>query len=258
MSTPFDNENLRNWLLEGCELATLLPNRLGTVGTGPFPESEFVDFLSSLGLEISTPSQELSVLVMGREEWDEDSLHEVIEGRRGMALRVYSQEMVLAYMLVGRDPLDSPEIAESFGDGHPALEYIKEWGWDWPKTRLVPHSAERSFGPVGVWKAESFLTIMGYTVGTKRRDLQMRRDALRHTFTEELPAVSDDKYRAEWGPPQSGTRLKKMAERISLNILLHYPQGHQVAVSRWTGDLDWLRRVYYDGHYTFPWPSTIV
>lgn len=257
MSNPFLQPELRDWFFEELATTGLFPNEVGTMGSGPFNEADFDDFISRFGIIARTPSSILNSLVVGREDWDED-LKGVIEARRGKELRVYSQEMFLVYIATSSDPLDSPEIADIFGDGHPALEYIREWGFDWPNARLVPAWSKSGSTVVGEWKEESFLKIMGYTAGTKGQNQAKRRDALRKTFIENLPDLSDARYRVEWGMPESGTRLHKIAERISINVTLHSAQGHDLAVNHWLEDLDWLKGEYYDGKHTFKWPSPQV
>ena len=257
MSNPFQQPELRDWFFEELVTTGRFPNGVGTMGSGPFEETEFDNFLCKFEIQARLPSPNLNTLVVGREDWDVN-LNDVIEARRGKELRVYSQEMFLAYIATSKDPLDSPEVAEIFGDGHPALEYIRDWGFDWPTTRLVPARHYVGSTATPEWGKESFLKIMGYTVGAKGRDVQRRRNVLCKTFTGELPVIADAKYRAEWGPPRSGTRLQKIAERISIDILLHRAQGHREAVNHWIVDLAWLKSEYYDGRHTFTWPDIIV
>lgn len=104
MSNPFDHEELRNWFFEGMDASDLFPIGIGTLGSGPFDEHEFDEFLEGLGVEAFAPSADLDTLVVGREGWSDD-LNRIIEARRGRELRVYSQEMLLSYIMVRDDPL---------------------------------------------------------------------------------------------------------------------------------------------------------
>ena len=187
MASPFQHPELRDWFFDGIDPTGMFPNGVSTTESCPFDEVEYDSFLGELGIKALPPSSDLNILVMGREEWDEEHLNGVIEARRGKELRVYSQEMFLAYIAGGNDPLESPRVAEIFGEGHPALEHIREWGFDWPATRLVPALSSPGITATGEWKEESFLKIMGYTAGTKGRDQSKRRSALHKTFVEELP-----------------------------------------------------------------------
>jgi hypothetical protein len=211
------------------------------------------------GIKALPPSSDLNILVIGREDWDKEHLNGVIEARRGKELRVYSQEMFLAYIAGGNDPLESPRVAEIFGEGHPASEHIREWGFDWPATRLVPALSSPGITTTEEWKEESFLKIMGYNAGTKGRDQSKRRSALHKTFVEELPEIADADYKSKWGSPKSGTRLHRMAERLNLNVMLGIARGNSSeAVGHWLEDLQWLKSEYYDRQHTFQWPSTYV
>ena len=199
MVSPFQHPELRAWFFDGIDPTGMFPNGVSTTGSCPFDEYEYDSFLAELGIEALSPSFDLNILVIGREDWEEEHLNGVIEARRGKELRVYSQEMFLAYIAGGNDPLESPRVAEIFGEGHPALEHIKEWGFDWPTTRLVPTFSSPGITATGEWKEESFLKIMGYTAGAKGRDCSKRRSALHKAFVEELPEMSDANYVAEWG-----------------------------------------------------------
>ena len=256
MANPFQNWELRDWFFLDSKLPQGLPGEVITAGSDPFEEAEFDGFLRELGFELfPMPSPELDILIVGTQDWDEQSLHGQIESRRGEQLRVYSQEMFLSLLATGKDPLEDAAVAEAFGEGHPALEFIQEWGFDWPKTRIVPVSHSPTLDDPSGWQEQSLLVFMGYRAGAKGRNRQTRRNCLRRAFTEELPLGWDAANRDEWGAPNSGTRLYKIAERISLNIPLHSAQGNHEAVGHWTEDLAWLKTKYYDGRYTFPWPS---
>ena len=236
----------------------MFPNGVSTLGSCPLDEDELDDFLLRLGIKVSAPSPDLNILVVGREEWD-DGLNHAIEARRGKELPVYSQEMFLSYIRMGNDPLESREVAEMFGVGHPALEYIRDWGFEWPTTRLVPAISGFGVPATGDWQPESFLKLMGYTVGAKGRNLQKRRNTLHKAFVENLPRRADSNYVEQWGLPKSATRLQKIAERISINITLGSARGNrQEAVGHWLEDLKWLKKEYYDGRHTFRWPSPMV
>ncbi len=257
MANPFQNWELRDWFFLDSKLPQGLPEEVITAGSDPFEETEFDGFLTELGFEIfAMPASELDILIVGTQNWNEQSLHRQIESRRGEQLRVYSQEMFLSLLATGKDPLEDAVVAEAFGEGHPALEFIQEWGFDWPKTRIVPVSHSPTLDDPSGWQAQSVLGLMGYRAGANGRNRQTRRGCLHRAFTEELSFISDAVYRAGWGVPNSGTRLFKIAERISMNIILHSAKGNHEAVGHWTEDLAWLKTEYYDGRHAFPWPST--
>ena len=259
MSNPFQYWELRDWFFQGVDAKGMFPTGVYTHGSCPFGESEFDVFLAGLEIEIVAPSSNLNILVVGRKEWDDEHLNDVIEARRGKELRVYSQEMFLAYIGMGNDPLESPKVAEVFGVGHPALEHIRDWGFEWPTTRLVPSLSGSGIPETAGLKEESPLKIFGYTAGEQGRDRQKRRNALRLAFVTDLHGRVDGDHLVKWGEPESGTRLRKIAEQIAMNIYPRSGGGRRPeAVSHWREDLKWLKSEYYDGRYTFPWPSPLV
>ncbi len=256
MSNPFGSQKLRDWLFQGVDATGMFPKGIGTLGSCPFDEYEFDAFLRTLGIEAFIPSADLNTMVIGRTEWEND-LNDAIEARRGKELRVYSQEMFLAYIL-GNDPLESPAVAEVFGEGHPALEHIRDWGFEWPTTRLVPFATGSGIPATTKLKEESPLKILGYTAGALGRDRQERRNALSLAFTKDFRGMVDVDH-LQWGEPQSGTRLRKIAERLAMNIdPLSRGGRRREAVRHWLEDLEWLKEEYYDGRHTFPWPSPLV
>lgn len=259
MATPFHQEELRDWFFSGMTLGENVEIPIFTHGSGPFEEYEFDGFLRGFGIQIIGPSEDLEVLVVGREDWDSDKIQEVIEARRGKQLRIYSQEMFLALLASGNDPLDSPNIATVFGEEHPALQYIQDWGFDWPNAKQPVVFGSSGAIEADDWKIESFLKFMGYTAGAKGRDRNARRAALRMAFLENPSYVPDAQYLRVWGEPESATRLRKIAERLEININLRIdvPKMRE-AVSHWREDLAWLKAEFYDGRYTFPWPSPTV
>ena len=259
VSDPFQNSTLRDWFFRGFEATDLFPNGVGTLGTGPFEEFEFDDFLRKLEIIPIVPGPDVDILVVGREDW-EDDLGQIIESRRGEILRVYSQEMLLSRIFTGNDPLEIPKIALEFATGHPALEHIREWGFNWPVTRLVPARGTTDRSGNLLMKEESLLGFMGYRVGAKGRDRQKRRDVLTRAFTADLFEIPGTlSFGEEWGPPKSANRLFKIAQRISMNVdPLSAGGRRQEAVSHWLEDLAWLRTEYYQDNYTFQWPSPIV
>ena len=256
MPSPFENPELRDWFFQDVDASGMFPRGIATLGSYPFDEHEFDDFLKGLGITAHAPSHELNVLVVGQQEW-KAHLHEAIELRRGKDLRVYSQEMFLSLLRTGFDPLEDPTVAEFFGKGHLALEYIQEWGFDWPNTRIVPVStgSTSTIGP----RERSRLKIFGYTVGAKGGNQQQRRLALTKAFYGDFTKSPELKeFMPKWGNPESGTRLKKMTEHISMDVKLRSRGRWPEADKHWLEDLKWLKATFYDGKYTFHWPSPNV
>src|SRR5215213_1780996 len=121
MATPFDDAVLKVWFFESFPTPPIKEDGIATMGSGPFEEADLDDFLYERGLGIYIPGADTELLVVGREGWSEDALEDLLEMRAGKTLKVYSQEMFLAFWASGRDPFDDAEVARRFGEGHPAL-----------------------------------------------------------------------------------------------------------------------------------------
>jgi hypothetical protein len=108
---------------------------VGTQGHGPYFEEAFDDSLVSCGITVQGITEEFSpsVIVLGRRDWNKapfDALEEQF-----VPPRIYSQEMVIASMAIGRDIFELGDgllVMEEFAPGHPALEYV--WGYQRPES----------------------------------------------------------------------------------------------------------------------------
>lgn len=257
MTTPFTDNLLRDWFFEGVVTDVYEETVLSNMGSGPFIEEDFDDFLYRCGVSVYVNGPETEIIVIGREEWREEDVNDLLEQRAGRTLKVYSQEMMMAYLASGRDPFDSEEVLLSFGEGHPALEYLSGVGFDWPRTYVA--AGEGSF--VAELPAVGLLKRMGYRVGRKGLDEAERRAILHQVFhAAVLPQVTSAAYMREWGGPRSGERLLKMANSIAAFCRNEKRKSRpsEEAVSDWENDLEWLRRTYYRGRFRFHWPSVSV
>ena len=164
ITNPFRNRQLRDWLCQGVDPSAIGLKAVSTTGLGPFEETEFDEFLKGLGVQPRTITADTKVLVVGRREWSESTLRELIQSRSGKRLRVYSQEMLVAFLVTGNDPLAAPsEVVARWGCGHPALTFFSEVvGFDWPTT--VVHGGGGSELQAD-WLEKGFLKYLGYAVG---------------------------------------------------------------------------------------------
>jgi hypothetical protein len=101
------------------------------------------------------------------------------------------------------------------------------------------------------------------TVGADGLPDTERRRILEDVFSldlSQLESVSDETYLREWGAPQTGQRLHKMAESIAefCRNMRSRSNPSQQAIIDWEHDLHWLRTTYYTGVMRFAWPQTIV
>ena len=239
------------------------PDGVVTAGSGPYTEDDFDEILDRKGIIVDGLGvSEKEVLILGRHDWDEDELDEHIEAHRGSKLRVYSQEMFLAYLVTDKDPYDDCELLKGFGDGHPVFDYLSEWGFDWPHTRIVP--GRSIMGTVNSdpasWPSVGLLKYLGYSVGANGVSRSKRQIILRDAFIHSVPNVQSLDYMAGWGLPSSNTRLLKLANSIAsfAKNAKRRTSPHEEAIQDWESDLAWLKETFYHGRYRFSWPSTDV
>jgi hypothetical protein len=251
--TPFTDVTLRDWFFESFPPDSFPVDGVATMGAVPFEDNELDDFFYDSGVGIYIPDENTEILVIGREEWREEDLEELLDKRAGKALKVYSQEMFLSYWASGRDPFEDEKIARKFGEGHPALEFLSNVGFDWPKTLVAGGDGDfnEELPSVGVLKHS------GYTVGKSGLDERERREVLRYVYSSQLPVVVSVSYMEEWGKPKSKERLQKMANSVATFCRNEKRKSRPslLAISDWEDDLQWLHKTFYSGRFMFQWPS---
>jgi hypothetical protein len=240
----------------GCEL--------GWTGVGSYESEAFDRLLDELGfVQRNLPHETISHVVVGREGWSREELTAQIACRAGQTLRIYSQEMLLAAFMTGRDPLDADEdVLEAFKRGHPALEYLAESDFDWPAVDSADTSVIDELGIESVRVKESPLNLLGYHVGLSS-DLTptARRRILQDAFQRsKLPWVESDAYMSKWGAAGSHQRLWRIATHIAwLANTQGRDQRKEIAQGEWVDDLAWLRKtIYVPRRYRFTWPDAEV
>jgi hypothetical protein len=76
---------------------------------------------------------------------------------------------------------------------------------------------------------------------------------------DELPGRYSQHYLQEWGPAESGARLKKIADKLASECRTRRDakKDFSVAISHWENDLGWLKETFYNPlTYGFKWPTT--
>jgi hypothetical protein len=259
ITNPFRDRPLRNWLCQNLDPSAVGLKVVSTTGSGPFAEAEFDEFLRGLGIKPYNIAPKTKVLIVGQRGWSESELRTLLEARSGGKLRVYSQEMFIAFLLTGTDPLTATDdVVERFGRGHPALAFLSAVGFDWPTTEVYGGGGSELLAD---WLKLGFLSYLGYKVGSYGGVEDERQAALRTAYNARaLPTFFPLDYRNQWGRPRSSLRLQKMAYSIAAfcRNAKRRPEAMQMAIAEWEADLDWLRTTYYDGRYRFEWPSTEV
>jgi hypothetical protein len=233
------------------------PSEIITMGSGPLNEADFDEYLKSLNI---TPcSNDCSWIIVGREDWSEETLNELLENADLDEVRVFSQELFIAGKLTSNDPFSLPlEILLKFAEGHPALEYLLHSSFEWPVIIIEedygePVYLKGSFNRV----EESPLFRMGYQVGISNgQPLSNRRSLLEKAYQGKIPNVEDAHYMEEWGTPGHSKRLWRIAHHIAWLIRSRRSNpSMRHAVRDWKNDLDWMEGQFYAKRMRFKWPS---
>lgn len=129
-------------------LATSPPHLGGMTGSGPYDEEDCVQFLDSQGKDTGDFDPADEVFVVGWDDYNDDYLMWLIKMRAGKRLKIYSQEMMAAWLSCGKDPYGNEEIMREFLDGHPALEWLAEldeYDWFGGKSLVEPSVTDRFY-----------------------------------------------------------------------------------------------------------------
>ena len=239
----------------------ILGPSVATQGDGPFDESEFDDFLLACDIRVrfvvDGDQPPPPVVVFGREGWDEGNVDHLRQQTSGENVHVFSQELVIASMALGRSIFDVYDDITDLLTGHPALERfyfyepdIEAVTFPAPMPALTNDSTPTLVVDfdTGAWPASGVLGEMGYRVGRNGLSAIARREVLDDVLAVELVASSSaaNSYVDEWGPPSSRLRLQKMVNSIAAfaRNARRRSADYSEAISDWESDLEWLRAVY--------------
>ena len=131
-------------------------------------------------------------------------------------------------------------------------------GFAWPSTDAEPSDNDTTVfidAP-----GAGLLGYLGYRVGLAGLDSVERTNLLDTVYAYRLPQVNSVEYMNEWGEPNTGQRLQKMAESIAAfarNAKRRQKPPKQ-AILDWEADLEYLRKTYYVARYSFFWPNTVL
>jgi hypothetical protein len=249
------------WVLERQKIGKMFDGPVMIMGEGPMTPRKIEKLLSLVGAKTARPSGIHWILVLGREDWDETELDDLIESRAGQLLYCYSQEMLMTALLSGIDPYQTTaDDVALLGEGHPALEYLSKQGFEWPHVRIdtAIESDESSEG-IGGW-GDGPLGILGYSVRSNGPATSERRRILSRMFELGLNELFDRPDFPEWGRARTNVRLSKIASSIAgfhNRYRKRYGAWTPVA-ERWRSDLEWLKKTYYPNVKRFAWPKAYV
>jgi hypothetical protein len=247
-----------------------LPGFIATTGNGPWNEEEFDNFLKNYGVDLfQIPDQDIDAVILGSNDWNEEALSEQIYDRTSKDLRIYTQELFVLGLIVGKDPYEflEQDVIDEIGENHSAIKYIlaREFLWpDWPsgdseELDEIDDDAEvgSRFNDID-WAKESVLRTMGYSASASGPSSYERREILRKAFEEDfsLELVTYEQ-RDRWGPKKSADRL------YAISHFLAWLSGFQgtdkpAAKLKWDSDLEWLKNKYFSKTMRFSWPTQTI
>lgn len=128
----------------------------------------------------------------------------------------------------------------------------------WPSTD-APVGDDDGHAAAGAWQEIGMLAYLGYHVGlSSTLSAAQRLRLLGHVFVMRLPPLNGIAYMRQWGAPDTGTRLRKIAEGLASfarNAKRRRNPNLAEAIRQWEDDLEGLRRAHYVGRFDFPWPA---
>ena len=135
---------------------------------------------------------------------------------------------------------------------------LTEMGQDyfvWPTTE-APIANGAGLHDIGM-RSEGVLRASGYKVGRSAGlAARERRLILHEIYWDPLGGDFDPSYLEEWGAPNCGVRLQKLANTIASLTRNAKRRGPEMlmAIQDWESDLAYLKATYYDRRYDFAWP----
>lgn len=237
------------------------------IGDGPMVGDHICGGLLASGIITYAGDEDFcQCIVVGRSGWSESEIDEIIDNSVGGCLRFYSQEMFLSILMGLPDPFEQFDNETrlvtllAFKAGHPGLTYVAK-GWPgWINSFTIPNwRTDCPDTTLDTLAMESPLHALGYKVGRSGIARDARRRILSTAFLGPLPPVQNPGYMEEWGAPNTGKRLKRIANHLNSLILRNLERSDRDsikdAINDWEEDLDWLKDRYYNGARKFDWPN---
>ena len=254
LAVQLQQEPFLSWFFENGSIDSMFGEAV-VHGCLPLGEAEFIELMGQHRVQYSGMFRaDVEVIISGREGWDAEDMMRQLDLRTGRNVRVYSQEMALAFLGCGKDPLKGGDgLLRYFANDHPALKFLQTLGFPWPLTEAFP--GINRF-PEPDWTEVGLLSCMGYHVGRTGKMRMERMKILRQVL--ELRRLPQE-YVHEWGTAESAERLHKMADSIASFARLKKRDNRlqfEKAIKDWEDDLEWLKSTYYTGRFRFQWPTT--
>lgn len=262
-----ENPFSKSWLLR--DTTDIPVDKAVISGNVPFKRETVRTYLrDQFGLDVGKVGGKMEnpeLLILGRFNHQEGVVETFLDDQRGSPLRICSQEMLYSWIYTGCDPNQYPESLSQFIEGHPALERVREIleeRWPEPGEGIPAVSPGAGGNLFDAAVKEGPLGRSGYQVGKTGETVTRRQQVLEEVFTAsrgELPGTYPLGYLDEWGKPESGARLEKMAKSIATFCRNHKKRSDASvqAINDWETDLEWLKKnLYHPLNFGFDWPST--
>lgn len=174
----------------------------------------------------------------------------------------------VAFSYLQRFEEANPDAPDVIAARKRLVEVEAEWGrrqalpedhpdyFPWPST----DAPDGTGGSVAVeWQEIGMLGYLGYHVGTTSQlTAAQRTRLLGHVFLMRLPPLNGVSYMQSWGSPDTGPRLRKIAEALAAfarNAKRRRNPNLAEAIRQWEADLSSLRRTHYVNRFDFAWPT---
>lgn len=183
------------------------PTKIGTIGEGPWQEGDFDRFLRDRQFKPTKPPKStIGSLVVGMSGWSDEVLSQQLVGKNTHSLRIYTQEIFVFGIILGKDPYDVLEqnVIDEVADCHPAIQFILQRGFSWPwrleedipvptfLKNLTPSAAlAEVVGPSPLRQTEALSRLWKYIQKHKLQDKVNRR-----------LVNADEKLKGVFGKPQ--------------------------------------------------------
>jgi hypothetical protein len=264
--------DVARWMLSGIEVDFEdFADKVAFSGDGPFLQSDLESSARELGLRVGRcgARNAAKILIVGRDGWDQQAIQAHLDAAGEDELFVFPQELWIASMLISYNPfrcLDEEtcrSAVESFGEGHPVIEWLRGLEFPWPEFQVSDDAPSTALEQQ---VKASPLVRLEYRVGTTNgQPTKERRRILSEAFsTDDLPKADfrdgvrpamQREYMQSWGSSSSRKRLRRIAWHLAMLISMHSRQQNlETAVEEWQADLAWLRKSYYSSAMRFRWP----
>jgi hypothetical protein len=264
--------DVAHWMLSGIDVDFEdFADKVAFSGDGPFLQSDLEGSARELGLRVGRcgARNAAKILIVGRDDWDQQAIQAHLDAAGEDELFVFPQELWIASMLISYNPfrcLDEEtcrSAVESFGEGHPVIEWLRGLEFPWPEFQVSDDAPSTALEQQ---VKASPLVRLEYRVGTTNgQPTKERRRILSEAFsTDDLPKADfrdgvrpamQREYMQSWGGSSSRKRLRRIAWHLAMLINMHSRQQNlETAVEEWQADLAWLRKNHYSPAMRFRWP----